>query len=657
MLIRRVCSIKIINYRDLELGELAIFCGAGISKNSGISLANELKLSILKKLHLTPDEINKFMDSKIPFESFMEIISEATDASKILEIFEQGQPNKNHLLIAKLAKLGIVKTIITTNFDVLIEKALIQEGLKENLDFKRYFTEDQFNSIKSIYSDEKIRLIKIHGTIDDKNSIRATLKIIANQKLSKERFKVIDNLFYSGSHDRVLVMGYSCSDIFDISPQIEKIQNSLKEIIYIEHSSNQRKEIIEDVKFKKDLNPFKNFFGYNISINNNKIVDEIWESYDFGNYKAIDPCFEWQSYVDEWSNQFRGDEGFKYFVTAGLVSEISYFKRAINYSQKSLTIAKEKRDIEGIYSCYNRLGILYGHLEDFKTALNYHLNALEISKETEYRKGQIMSYSNIGVAYGNLGEFKKSIEYLNKVITEYDDIIDPIHESQCYGNIGVAYQQLYEFNKAIEFHSKSLKLNQITGNIMGELVAYNNIGTISHRKGGYEKAIEYYQIALEISQQLDHKEGILNSYFNLYNVYNHIGNPTKSQEYHHKMLEIVENSDIPIKEKVYSSLGEFEKSNGNYKKAMRYFKRLINISIENGNSMSEALCYKDMGFLYFQLENYEKSLEYYIKAEEILKKNKHNYYLKLIYEDLSIVYELLGDNTASKNYHEKSMEL
>jgi len=66
--------------------ELALFCGAGISKNSGFPLANELKQYILEKLPIDEIEIDEIMNSDLPFEAFMEIISKNTDISKILDL-------------------------------------------------------------------------------------------------------------------------------------------------------------------------------------------------------------------------------------------------------------------------------------------------------------------------------------------------------------------------------------------------------------------------------------------------------------------------------------------------------------------------------------------------------------------------------------------
>ncbi len=62
------------------------------------------------------------LEGNLPFESFMETLiknSQTTDG--LLDIYKGAKPNKNHRLMAKLARIGKLKTIVTTNFDQLIE--------------------------------------------------------------------------------------------------------------------------------------------------------------------------------------------------------------------------------------------------------------------------------------------------------------------------------------------------------------------------------------------------------------------------------------------------------------------------------------------------------------------------------------------------------
>ena len=89
-------SIKQSNFdtdeikKDIEDKKILLFVGAGISKNSGLPLANELKKSILQKLVIDKrkkdvnEDIQEIMNSELPFEAFMETIEENSDISNIL---------------------------------------------------------------------------------------------------------------------------------------------------------------------------------------------------------------------------------------------------------------------------------------------------------------------------------------------------------------------------------------------------------------------------------------------------------------------------------------------------------------------------------------------------------------------------------------------
>jgi NAD-dependent SIR2 family protein deacetylase len=197
--------------KSLIENKFVLFCGAGVSFNSGMPLANELKQQILEKLPIDKEYIDEILKSTFPFEALMETISENTDISKILDIFEDGKPNTNHILIAKLVKNGFLKTIYTTNFDLHIENAFKNEGLKSKEDFEVYYDEELFSQIDiEKMDDKKIRLFKIHGSIDNRASIRTTLKAVASKILSEKRRDLIKYIFLSGNHKKVLIIGYSC---------------------------------------------------------------------------------------------------------------------------------------------------------------------------------------------------------------------------------------------------------------------------------------------------------------------------------------------------------------------------------------------------------------------------------------------------------------
>jgi len=131
-------------------GVYALLLGSGISRNSGIPTGWDVVIDLIRKLAV----VNKEDCGKDPVSWFVKKYNEEPDYSTILskivntpserlnllksyfeateEEKEQGlkRPTIAHRSIAKLAKKGIIKVVITTNFDRLLEVALHEEGIE-----------------------------------------------------------------------------------------------------------------------------------------------------------------------------------------------------------------------------------------------------------------------------------------------------------------------------------------------------------------------------------------------------------------------------------------------------------------------------------------------------------------------------------------------
>jgi hypothetical protein len=131
-------------------GIYALLLGSGISKNSGIPTGWDIVIDLINKLA----ELNKESCLPSPEEWFETKYGEKANYSTILsklvkspservnflkpyfepteEEASQGLklPTQTHKKIATLVKKGYIKVIITTNFDRLLEKALLSEGIE-----------------------------------------------------------------------------------------------------------------------------------------------------------------------------------------------------------------------------------------------------------------------------------------------------------------------------------------------------------------------------------------------------------------------------------------------------------------------------------------------------------------------------------------------
>jgi hypothetical protein len=158
-------------------GSQAFLVGSGLSRAAGISTGWEITLDLVKRLAALKgvtdhDDWEKwFRDEhggKEP--SYSELLdalaSTAAERRRILHSYieprdgdeESRRPTDAHKAIARLAKAGAVKVIVTTNFDRLIENALRDEGVEPTVIAR----EDAIAGAEPL-GQARCTVIKVHG--------------------------------------------------------------------------------------------------------------------------------------------------------------------------------------------------------------------------------------------------------------------------------------------------------------------------------------------------------------------------------------------------------------------------------------------------------------------------------------------------------------
>ncbi len=148
--------------------------GAGISKASGLPSGWDIVTDLLKKLAAQ----NKVSDSENLEEWFREKYGCPVGYSSVLQELaktqtervglmkpyfepvgeERPKPTKAHYAIAKLAKKGYIRVVLTTNFDRLLETALEEEGITPQV---IRFDDDIKGATPLVHSD--LTVVKING--------------------------------------------------------------------------------------------------------------------------------------------------------------------------------------------------------------------------------------------------------------------------------------------------------------------------------------------------------------------------------------------------------------------------------------------------------------------------------------------------------------
>jgi hypothetical protein len=234
---------EIIKKASIEK-RLILFCGAGISIKSPSNLPSSLEIIRQISDNLAKgfteqqkDFLSKALQtlSSVPFELSLSIIG-AGKYLKLRDILSpliREVPNSNHKFIADLLINRYIQYIITTNFDVLIEKEF-------ELNDKKLDVFYNFNNIWDIERISNYSLIKIHGSLDDLNSIKTTTENIRKSYSIEVLSKWGDFL----NNKCIIFVGYGGGDKLDILPILMNLKNT--SLIWLNHREHNSFNIIKD---------------------------------------------------------------------------------------------------------------------------------------------------------------------------------------------------------------------------------------------------------------------------------------------------------------------------------------------------------------------------------------------------------------------------
>ncbi|CAH3186124.1 unnamed protein product [Porites evermanni] len=140
--------------------------------------------------------------------------------------------------------------------------------------------------------------------------------------------------------------------------------------------------------------------------------------------------------------------------------------------------------------------------------------------------------------------------------------------------------------------------------------------------------------------------------------YYSLGDFRKAIEYHERHLEISrEVGDRAGERKAYCNLGNAYDSLGDFQKAIEYHERDLKISKEMGDRAGEGRAYCNLGNAYDSLGYFQKAIEYHERHLKISKEVGDRAGEGKAYGDLGNACRSLGDFQKAIEYHERHLKI
>lgn len=606
--------------------------GAGISMDPPSSLPSATELSRVIIDELVPDDrtpVRKFLSiasqiSNLRYEMIIEDLQRFVDKDlSILDFLNLiTEPNLNHLFLADVLIHG--HFVITTNFDYLVELAL-KRVLSEKDHFKIHpvITKDDYESFQDpqkMFNEGEYPLYKIHGSkmniINGQNtlfSLITTMSALGRNREPGTSFIIepyknpaFENLMKGRS---LIIMGYSGSDDFDISPMLTDLTD-LNRLIWIEHCN-------EDIIEISPVNPqvkvdSQNEEGLITSPHNSTVVNLLKIIKSNCNVEVLRvktntiKFIYW--YLWDWFIPDNQKEMLLKKQKDISVPDFKDFLRELD-SIKEMSLLDKYMFATNIAFTVRRYDLIDGYVNPYKETYSILQDLIE-------KEGNLSAKAFFLVKHGIneeiLGLYDKSLGLYSKALDIYESINDSTNEADCLNKIGILHQKSYQYDTALKYMEEALNIAGINGisDIKAEALRY--IGNVYQTLNEFEKSLSYYKQSLQIIEELGDFYNKTLLLGNIGKNYELIGEFKVANEYYKKAIRIVNQLNIKELKPIFSTYeGNILKAQGDYEAALKRYKYSVDIyghNMEYYNIMYSEL---DVCGIYELQGNFKKALSIY----------------------------------------------
>ncbi|MFW9998074.1 MAG: tetratricopeptide repeat protein [Candidatus Odinarchaeota archaeon] len=598
------------------------------------TVPNEEKSTILSLTN--PERTNR--GDFIRFEELMELAQYWLDLRTILDIYASTSgPNLNHRILSRFLIAG--HSIFTTNFDSLLEYALLEENIDKQHLIPAIREEDWRYPTKE---NQEYFIYKLHGSLIDirdglecLESLQATLSQITRAngqpfELVEWKRTILDHFL---KKQDMIVVGYSGLDDFDILPTLKKITTS-KKLIWISHEKcsleNAEIEIIqeknekitvENQKKSRDrlgsellsfcsLDPSKKALIFRIHVDTSEILAWLHKRYINGLLPEVkqSECSEFSFPLGIESQDFD-----KWFLAAQIYKRRNLIEKSIHSYEQALSLAKQADNLQVMAECYNNTALMLKNQGKRKLAMDYYYKALGIAKTLNIGEASILN--NIGSIYKAEGNFKEAMKFYKEALNLLKErgIMDEM--TSVLNNIGSVLIAQERHKEALNFLEKSLDIAKTQGDLHNISSTLDNIGTLYRNQNQHDKAMENYTEALRVAGQLGDLRGEATCLNNLTSYLASQSKLDQALENYKRMLEIDEQlGDIENKATTLNNIASIYQRKKEPARALTLLFQALEIdeSLNNLEGKTERLI--NIGVIFINNGNKKEAKKYMEEA-------------------------------------------
>ncbi len=288
---------------------------------------------------------------------------------------------------------------------------------------------------------------------------------------------------------------------------------------------------------------------------------------------------------------------------------------ALDICQRSLKIAQEISDREGISLNFNTIALIYQSTGKYPQASDYFQQALAIVRELKDLNREATILYNLGFVYNSQANYPQALELYKQALKLSQVVGDRSQQGLVLSGMGLVYQIQGDYTRSLDLFQQAQKIAIETKDRAGLGAALGNIGQTYVYLADYPQALKYFDQAIQIFRLLNYLDQVGINLNNQGNVYNYIGQYSQALLSFETALKIHQATKNRAEEAAtLSNIASVYQILGQYNQALKYYKLGFLIAKDIGNKNTEGTVIGNIGLIYYHLGQHLEAQKYHQQA-------------------------------------------
>ncbi|MCB0804352.1 MAG: tetratricopeptide repeat protein [Bacteroidales bacterium] len=298
-------------------------------------------------------------------------------------------------------------------------------------------------------------------------------------------------------------------------------------------------------------------------------------------------------------------------------------------------------------------------VSDPDRSIQYANEALEMAVDLNFSSGEADAYFQIGEAYLLKGENIRALDFYLKAQKMYSKNNNRSGQAKSYNSCGRVYKLLGDFSTALDYHLKAMRIYENLDDKEGLANSMIFTGIVYRNLGNPELAMDYYNKAENMGRQIDDRRIISSAMVSRGNIFWYENENDKALHLYEEALASLDESEGYGDEKsgIYNNIGNVNRQNGNFKYALDFYQKSLEISKNIGDKNLIAVTLKNIGITYKMSRDYDKAIEYLNESRSIAEQIRLLAVNKESLLELSETWSKIGDYQKALMYYKEYTSL